>query len=159
MFWGGTWCHLPTTAPFKDFRHTTQSSTDYRKQENIWIFMFRTFFVYLIIKKKTLHPSTSKNKANSSKSKWTQDDLVHMWENTVVFPDIFMMLFFFWYYDDKKPFQSLQTLSSNAGKSFSKQSANFMQICNFPSRDWAWSGTYFLYQLCPLIIFLSKHVH
>lgn len=31
-----------------------------------------------------------------------------MWENTVVFPDIFMMFFFFWYYDDKKPFQSLQ---------------------------------------------------
>lgn len=33
-----------------------------------------------------------------------------MWENTVVFPDIFMMFFFFWYYDDKKPFQSLQTV-------------------------------------------------
>lgn len=70
----------------------------------------QNFFCIFNNKKKPLHPSTSKNKANSSKSKWTQDDLVHMWENTVVFPDIFMMFFFFWYYDDKKPFQSLQTV-------------------------------------------------
>lgn len=70
----------------------------------------QNFFCIFNNLKKTLHPSTSKNKANSYKSKWTQDDLVHMWENTVVFPDIFMMFFFFWYYDDKKPFQSLQTV-------------------------------------------------
>lgn len=132
MFWGGTWYHLPTTAPFKHFRHTTQSSTDYRKQENIWIFMFRTFFVYLIIKKKTtLHPSTSKNKANSSKSKWTQDDLVHMWENTVVFPDIFMIFFSFGIMMIKSPFRAcklcpvmLENLSVNRAQTSCK-SATF----------------------------------